>query len=143
MSMRPSPIEPVPEETARIARAAFRKGNLLMRIRDEIGISYDDQMFASLYDARGQLAISPWRLALVTVFQFLENLSDRQAAEAVRSRIDLKYALILEHLHEPWSRHAASSAPTPPMSWRRCAASTAWNSSARRCVPPSTPLRLP
>ena len=96
MSMHPSPIEPVPEETARVARAAFRKGNLLMRIRDEIGILYDDQMFASLYDARGQLAISPWRLALVTVFQFLENLSDRQAAEAVRSRIDLKYALSLE-----------------------------------------------
>ena len=64
MSMHPSPIEPVPEETVRVARAAFRKGNLLMRIRDEIGILYDDQMFASLYDARGQLAISPWRLAL-------------------------------------------------------------------------------
>jgi transposase len=96
MSMRPSPIEPVPEETARIARAAFCKGNLLMRIRDEIGVLYDDQMFASLYDARGQLAIAPWRLALVTVFQFLENLSDRQAAEAVRGRIDLKYALSLE-----------------------------------------------
>src|SRR3954462_15713455 len=74
MSMHPSPIEPVPDETARVARAAFRKGNLLMRIRDEIGILYDDQMFASLYDARGQLAISPWRLALVTVFQFLETL---------------------------------------------------------------------
>jgi transposase len=96
MSMHASPIEPVPEETARVARAAFRKGNLLMRIRDEIGILYDDQMFASLYDARGQLAISPWRLALITVFQFLENLSDRQAAEAVRGRIDLKYALSLE-----------------------------------------------
>src|SRR3954462_7750638 len=96
MSMRPSPIEPVPEETARIARAAFRKGNLLMRIRDEIGVLYEDQMFASLYDVRGQLAIAPWRLALVTVFQFLENLSDRQAAEAVRGRIDLKYALSLE-----------------------------------------------
>jgi transposase len=53
-------------------------------------------MFASLYDARGQLAKSPWRLALVTVFQFLENLSDQQAAEAVRSRIDVKYALSLE-----------------------------------------------
>ena len=96
MSMRPSPIEPVPEETARIARAAFRKGNLLMRIRDDIGVLYDDQMFTSLYDARGQLAIAPWRLALVTVFQFLENLSDRQAAEAVRGRIDLKYALSLD-----------------------------------------------
>src|SRR3954470_11964050 len=93
MSMRPSPIEPVPEETARIARAAFCKGNLLMRIRDEIGVLYDDQMFASLYDARGQLAIAPWRLALVTVFQFLENLSDRQAAEAARGRIHLKHAL--------------------------------------------------
>jgi transposase len=43
MSMHPSPIEPVPEETARIARAAFRRGNLLMRIRDEIGILYDDR----------------------------------------------------------------------------------------------------
>src|ERR671916_2533892 len=96
MSMRPSAIEPVPEETARIARAAFCKGNLLMRIRDDIGVLYDDQMFTSLYDARGQLAIAPWRLALVTVFQFLENLSDRQAAEAVRGRIDLKYALSLE-----------------------------------------------
>ena len=53
-------------------------------------------MFASLYDARSQMAISPWRLALVTVFQFLENLSDRQVAGAVRSRIDLKYALSLE-----------------------------------------------
>ncbi len=96
MSMRPSPIEPVPEETARVARAAFRKGNLLMRIRDDVGVLYDDQMFASVYDARGQAAIAPWRLALVTLFQFLENLSDRQAAEAVRSRIDLKYALSLE-----------------------------------------------
>jgi hypothetical protein len=60
MSMRPSAIEPVPEETARIARAAFCKGDLLMRIRDDIGVLYDDQMFTSLYDARGQLAIAPW-----------------------------------------------------------------------------------
>ena len=85
MSMHPSPIEPVPDETARVARAAFRKGNLLMRIRDEIGILYDDQMFASLYDARGQLAIAPWRLALVTVFQFLENLGRRPRRCAVGS----------------------------------------------------------
>jgi transposase len=96
MSLRPLPIEPVPEETARVARAAFRKGNLLMRIRDDVGVLYDDEMFASLYDARGQQAIAPWRLALVTLVQFLENLSDRQAAEAVRSRIDVKYALSLE-----------------------------------------------
>jgi transposase len=96
MAMHPSLIDPVPEETARVARAAFRKGTLLMRVRDEIGVLYDDTMFAGLYDARGQSAIAPWRLALVTLFQFLENLSDRQAAEAVRSRIDWKYALSLE-----------------------------------------------
>lgn len=96
MSMRPLPIEPVPEETARVAWAAFRNGNLLMRLRDEIGVVYNDAMFADLYDTRGQQAIAPWRLAVVTVVQFLENLSDRQAAEAVRSRIDVKYALGLE-----------------------------------------------
>jgi transposase len=96
MAMHPSLIDPVPEETARVARAAFRKGTLLMRVRDEIGVLYDDTMFAALYGARGQSAIAPWRLALVTLFQFLENLSDRQAAEAVRSRIDWKYALSLE-----------------------------------------------
>src|SRR5687768_5545157 len=96
MAMHPSPIVPVPEETARVARAAFRKGTLLMRVRDDIGVLYEDAMFASLYDARGQTAIAPWRLALITLFQFLENLSDRQAAEAVRSRIDWKFALSLE-----------------------------------------------
>ena len=41
MAMHPSSIEPVPEDTARVARAAFRKGTLLMRIRDEIGVMYD------------------------------------------------------------------------------------------------------
>jgi transposase len=94
MSLRPSLVEPVPEETARIARAAFRKGNLLMRIRDDIGVLYDDPMFASLYDARGQLAVASWRLALVTLFQFLENLSDRQAAEAVRRRVARMHKIV-------------------------------------------------
>ena len=62
MSMHPSPIEPVPEETARVARAAFRKGNLLMRIRDEIGIlrSYVSAATRSgLQDAFGMRSISP------------------------------------------------------------------------------------
>ena len=88
MAIHPSSIDPVPEETARVARAAFRKGTLLMRVRDEIGVLCGDAMFAALCDARGPSAMAPWRLALVTLFQFLENLSDRQAAEAVRSRID-------------------------------------------------------
>lgn len=96
MSLKPSIIEPVPEETARIARAAFPKGNLYISMRDELGIAFSDADFAELFPRRGQPAFAPWRLALITVMQFLENLSDRQAADAVRSRIDWKYALGLE-----------------------------------------------
>jgi transposase len=93
MAMHPQPIGPVPEETARVARAAFPKGNVYMQIRDVLGSIYTDEDFAELFDVRGRPAIAPWRLALVTVMQFAEGLSDRQAAEAVRARIDWKYAL--------------------------------------------------
>jgi transposase len=93
MSMHPQPIGLVPEETARVARAAFPKGNLYMQMRDALGTVYADEDFAELFEVRGRPAIAPWRLALVTVMQFSEGLSDRQAAEAVRARIDWKYAL--------------------------------------------------
>jgi len=96
MSLQPSPIAAVPEETARVARAAFPKGNRYLEIRDVLGTIYTDEMFADLFPRRGQPTEAPWRLALVTVFQFLEGLSDRQAADAVRGRIDWKYALGLE-----------------------------------------------
>lgn len=96
MSLQPQSIPPVPEETARVAQAAFAKGNVYMRMRDELGSLYDDASFAPLYPKRGQPAVPPWRLALITVMQFMENLSDRQAAEAVRARIDWKYALSLD-----------------------------------------------
>jgi transposase len=96
MSLKPLPIAPVPEMTALIARAAFRKGNLYMRLRDELGTLYTDEDFANLFPSRGQPGLPAWRLALVTVMQFLENLPDRQAANAVRARIDWKYALGLE-----------------------------------------------
>lgn len=96
MSLQPQEIAPVPEETQRIARAAFPKGNIYVRMRDEIGTIFDDPMFEAVFPARGQPAESPWRLALITVMQFVEGLSDRQAAEAVRCRIDWKYALSLE-----------------------------------------------
>ena len=95
MSLHPEAIEPVPEETARIARAAFPKGNLCLRLRDTLGTIYTDQLFADLFPRRGQPAEAPWRLALVTVLQFVEGLSDRQAAEAVRARLDWKYLLSL------------------------------------------------
>lgn len=96
MSLQPRPSAPVPEETARVARAAFPKGNRYLEMRDVLGTIYSDEMFADLFPRRGQPAEAPERLALVTVFQFLEGLSDRQAAEAVRGRIDWKYALGLE-----------------------------------------------
>jgi transposase len=95
MCLQPTPIEPVPEETARVARAAFPKGNVYLQMRDVLGALYDDRQFADLFAQRGRPAEAPWRLALVTVMQFAEGLSDRQAAEAVRARIDWKYALAL------------------------------------------------
>jgi transposase len=108
MSLRPEEIPPIPEETHRVAEAAFPRGNIYMRMRDELGAIYNDQLFVSLFPARGQPAEAPWRLALITVMQFAEGLSDRQAAEAVRSRIDWKYALSLE-LADPGFNHTVLS----------------------------------
>lgn len=84
VSLKPQPIGPVPEETARVARAAFPKGNAFMRMRDELGVLWKDEDFAGLFPRRGQPAMAPWRLALVTVMQFAEDLPDRRAADAVR-----------------------------------------------------------
>ena len=95
MSLQPQPIPPVPAETARVAYAAFPKGNVYMQMRDELGRIYTDDVFSHLYPLDGQPALSPWRLALVTVMQFAENLTDRQAADAVRARLDWKYASVL------------------------------------------------
>ena len=93
MSLQPHPIAPVPEDTARMARAAFPTGNLYREMREELGGLYEDALFAPLFHRRGQPAEAPWRLALVTVMPCVEGLSVRQAAEAVRRRIDWKYAL--------------------------------------------------
>jgi transposase len=79
-----------------------------MQMRDALGSIYHDEQFADLFPARGQPAEAPWRLALVTVFQFLERLPDRQAADAVRSRLDWKYALSLE-LSDPGFDHTVLS----------------------------------
>ena len=98
--LRPQAIEAIPVDTARVAKAAFRKGTTVMRLRDVFGTFFKDEDFTELFPARGQPALAPWRLALVTVFQFLENLTDRQAADAVRGRVDWKYALGLE-LEDP------------------------------------------
>ena len=108
MSLHPEPIGPVPEETARVAQAAFPLGNMYLRLHDEFGSIYQDEAFTALFPARGQPAEAPWRLALVTLFQFAEGLSDRQAADAVRGRIDWKYMLGLE-LTDPGFDHTVLS----------------------------------
>jgi transposase len=87
---------PIPAETARIARAAFPRGNPAMRMHDALGPLYADPAFAALFPREGQPALGPAQLALVTVLQFAEGLSDRQAADAVRGRLDWKYCLALE-----------------------------------------------
>src|SRR5436305_11119114 len=86
----------IPEETARLARTICPQGPLYMQIRDQLGVIYENQSFADLFSTRGQPAEAPWRLMLVCIFQFIEGLTDRQAAEAVQQRIDWKYALALE-----------------------------------------------
>jgi transposase len=93
MSLRPHTLEPVPEETARVAHAAFPKGNPYLLLRDTLGTIFQDDDFAPCFPLEGQPGLPPWRLALVTIMQFRENLADRQAAEAVRARIDWKYLL--------------------------------------------------
>ncbi len=106
--MKPQPIPEIPAETVRVVRAVFPKGNIYIWLRDTLGAIYPDGLFADLYPERGQPAYAPWRLALVTIFQFMENLTDRQAADAVRSRLDWKYALSLE-LTDPGFDHTVLS----------------------------------
>jgi transposase len=93
MSMQPQSWPEVPADTARVAKSAFRKGSLAIRARDQLGSWCDDEAFAAGYGARGRPGISPAQLAMVTVLQFTENLTDRQAADAVRGRLDWKYCL--------------------------------------------------
>jgi transposase len=91
-------IPPVPETTAAMVKAAFPKGNLYVDLHTEFGAIYNDAAFADLYSKnRGRpVEVAPWRLALVTVMQYMEGLTDRQAADAVRRCMDWKYALCLD-----------------------------------------------
>ncbi|GAA2948255.1 IS1182-like element ISGvi6 family transposase [Streptomyces enissocaesilis] len=94
--MRGVELAEIPEETVRVARAVFPTGCLVMRVRDTLGPVFADADFEGLFPVRGRPVVSPARLALVSVLQFAEGLTDRQAAHAVRSRLDWKYALSLE-----------------------------------------------
>jgi len=98
----------VPPETVRVACAALDEDNRFRKLRDHFDTVFNDQAFERLFPVRGQPAATPWRLALVTVLQFAEGLSDREAADAVRARIDWKYLLGLE-LTDPGFDHSILS----------------------------------
>ena len=94
--MQPRLWPEVPALTAQVTRAAFPGGSLPVRVRDRLGAWCQDEAFSGVYGVRGAPGISPAQLAVVTVLQFTENLTDRQAADAVRGRLDWKYCLGLE-----------------------------------------------
>jgi transposase len=96
MSLQANDDFSIPAETVHVTRLSLPKGNVYLRMRDELGVWCHDSDFADLFSQRGQPAAAPWRLALVTIMQFAEGLTDRQAAEAVATRIDWKYVLGLE-----------------------------------------------
>jgi transposase len=109
MTLQPRNFEQIPSGFTRIARQAFPKGNVYLKLRDELGVVYQDEQFAELFcSTSGQSGYSPGQLAMVTVMQFMEGLSDRQAAEAVRSRIDWKYLLGLPLSDEGFERSVLS-----------------------------------
>jgi transposase len=99
---------PIPEQTSLVAHAAFPKGNPYMRMRDTLGPIFTNPEFAALFPKLGQPAEAPAHLALSTILQFAEGLSDAQAADAVRGRIDWKYALGLS-LIDPGFDHTVLS----------------------------------
>jgi transposase len=96
MSRKPHAMCSVPQETVRIVRAAYPKGTISLRLRDHVGRIFRDEDVADVYPKEGQPAAAPWRLALVSALPFLEDLSDRQAADAGRGRLDWKYLVGLE-----------------------------------------------
>src|SRR4051812_6757245 len=96
MCLKVESLPEIPAETKRVAKASFPKGNVYMALRDQLGVVYGDEQFQALFSERGRPAESAWRLGLISILQFMESLSDRQAAEAVRVGIDWKYLLSLE-----------------------------------------------
>jgi transposase len=96
MSLKRESIGAIPEATGQAAKASFPTGNRYMRLRDALGTIFTESEFADLFAQKGQPAEAPWRLALVCIVQFIEELTDRQAADAVRGRMELKYLPGLE-----------------------------------------------
>jgi len=95
MSFKPKPPRPMPKELAGLGVKLLRQDSPYRLVGEQLYEQYDEADYVDLYHAEGKAAISPVLLAFVTAFQYMENLSDREAAEAVRMRLDWKYALHL------------------------------------------------
>src|SRR4051812_40020699 len=95
MTLRRRDLREVPEDIAVIGERVLGEGDPYRVIGEQLADLVEDEQFAGLYDGRGRAAISPSVLALVTIFQFLEDLPDREASRQVVVRLDWKYALHL------------------------------------------------
>ncbi len=95
----PATLPPIPTGTAQAALTAFGKGNFYLGVGDRAGSLFDGVDLAALDRSGASPVASLMRLALATVFQFVEELPDYQAAEAARTRTDWKYALHLPMNH--------------------------------------------
>jgi transposase len=82
--LQPQPFGSIPDVTLLAAKAAIPGGNACIKLRNHFGTIFHDSLFEPLFPKRGQPAAAPWRLALVTIMQFAEGLSDRDASDAVR-----------------------------------------------------------
>ncbi|SQD96150.1 transposase (fragment) [Parafrankia sp. Ea1.12] len=93
MSLQPKGLPEIPAQTVTVARAAFPRGTLAMRLRDRLAEVFADEPFTGAFGIRGAPGLPPAVLSLVTALQFTENLTDRQAAGMAVRAIDWKYAL--------------------------------------------------
>jgi transposase len=96
MSLHLHPIPPIPADTAAVVRQILPATHPLVVIGDRLSTFVSDATFADLYPAEGKPALSPALLAMVTLLQYWEGFSDRQALHMVVSRLDWKYALHLD-----------------------------------------------
>jgi transposase len=73
MTLHPKDHWEIPKQTVQIAQASFPRGNVYMTMHNELGNIHADRDFEDLFPARcGQSAISPAKLALITIMQFAE-----------------------------------------------------------------------
>jgi len=85
----------MPKETGEIGEKILSGDSVYKLVGDDLFNQFTEADFADLYPEEGKPGYSPVILGFVSIFQYLEKYPDRQAAEALRMRLDWKYALHL------------------------------------------------